>query len=94
LTLPARRALGLLDAASIDPVMLKLTTENLETLRMAAAPIDPRDRARFCEAVAEAVRDYPDPGAGEFSRLCRAIASRFRRARSGIPDSDVIDGRA
>jgi hypothetical protein len=30
-----------------------LTNENLDTLRTAAAPLDPRDRGRYLEAVAE-----------------------------------------
>jgi hypothetical protein len=73
--------------------MLKLTNENLDTLRAAAAPIDPRDRGRFLEAVAEAMRDRPNPDGGEFHRVCRAVASRFRAARSDADPADAIDGR-
>jgi hypothetical protein len=74
--------------------MLKLTNENLDTLRTAAAPLDPRDRGRYLEAVAEAMRDHPNPDGGEFHRVCRAIASRFRLARSDAGASSVIDGRS
>jgi hypothetical protein len=74
-------------------VMLKLTSENLDTLRAAAAPLDPRDRGDFLEAVAEALRDHPNPDGGEFHRVCRALASHFRRARSDAGVSSVIDGR-
>ena len=76
--------------------MLKLTNENLDTLRTAAAPLDPRDRGKFLQAVAEAMRDHPNPdgGGGEFHRVCRAIASRFRPARSDAGASSVIDGRS
>jgi hypothetical protein len=73
--------------------MFKLTSENLDTLRAAAAPLDPRDRTRFLEAVAEALRDRPDPDPGEFHRACRAIASRFRPARTDADPADAIDGR-
>jgi hypothetical protein len=59
----------------------------------AAAPLDPRDRRRYLEAVAEAVQDHPDPDSGEFHRVCRAIASRFRLARTGVDPADAIDGR-
>jgi hypothetical protein len=58
--------------------MLRLSDENLDTLQTAAAPIDPRDRGRFLESIAEALRDRPDPDGGEFHRVCHAIASRFR----------------
>jgi hypothetical protein len=68
--------------------------ENLDTLRAAATSLDPRDRQRFVEAVAETLRGRPDPDAGEFHRVCRAIASRFRRARSDADPADAIDGRA
>jgi hypothetical protein len=73
--------------------MLKLTTEGLATLRSAAAPLDPRDRGKFLQAVAEAVRNHPNPDGGEFHRVCRAIASRFRRARSDADPADALDGR-
>ena len=73
--------------------MLRLTNENLNTLRAAAAPIDPRDRGRYLEAVAEAMRDRPNPDGGEFYRVGRAIASRFRLARSDADPADAIDGR-
>jgi hypothetical protein len=46
--------------------MLRLSDENLDTLRTAAAPLDPRDRARFLEAVAEACQGKSDLGGGEF----------------------------
>jgi hypothetical protein len=71
--------------------VLKLTSENLDTLRAAAAPIDPRNRGRFLEAVAEAMRDRPNPDGGEFHRVCRAITARFRPAYTDA--GDVIDGR-
>jgi hypothetical protein len=73
--------------------MLRLSDENLATLRMAAAPLDPRDRGHFLEAVAEAVRDHPNPDSGEFHRACHALASRFRLARSDADPPDAIDGR-
>jgi hypothetical protein len=73
--------------------VLKLTNENLDTLRTAAAPIDPRDRGRYLEAVAEAMRDRPNLDGGEFHRVCRVIASRFRAARSDADPADAIDGR-
>ena len=73
--------------------MLKLTNENLDTLRTAATALDPRDRGRYLEAVAEAMRDHPNPDSGEFHRICRAIASRFRPARSDADPADAIDGR-
>ena len=73
--------------------MLKLSDENLGTLQAAAAPLDPRDRGRFLEVIAEAVRDHPNPDSGEFHRVCRAIASRFRLARSDADPDDAIDGR-
>jgi hypothetical protein len=73
--------------------MLKLTNENLDTLRTAAAPIDPRDRGAFLERVAEALHDRPDPEGGEFHRVVHAIARRFRLARSDADPADAIDGR-
>jgi DNA-binding MurR/RpiR family transcriptional regulator len=59
--------------------MLKLSDENLATLRTAAEPLDPRDRTRFVECVAETVHGH-DLGGGEFHRVCRALAAQFRRA--------------
>jgi hypothetical protein len=73
--------------------MLKLNDENLATLRTAAAALDPRDRGRYLEAVAESLRDCPDPDSGEFHRVCRAIASRFRPARTDADPADALDGR-
>ena len=73
--------------------MLRLSDENLATLQTAAAPLDPRDRGSFLEAVAEALRDHPtNPDSGEFHRACRAIASRFRSARTDADPEDAIDG--
>jgi hypothetical protein len=72
--------------------LLRLSDENLRTLQTTAAPLDPRDRARYLEAVAEALRDHPDLRSGEFHRACRAIASRFRSARSDADPEDAIDG--
>jgi hypothetical protein len=46
--------------------MLRLSDENLATLRAAAAPLDPRDRGSFLEAIAEALRDHPNPDSGFF----------------------------
>jgi hypothetical protein len=69
--------------------MLRLSNENLNTLQTAAAPLDPRDRGRYLEAVAEAMRDRPNPDGGEFHRVCRAIASRFRLARSDADPADA-----
>jgi hypothetical protein len=74
-------------------MMLKLTSENLNTLRTAAAPIDPRDRGRYLEAVAEVLRDHPNPDGGEFYRACRAVAARFRPARTDADPADALDGR-
>ena len=45
------------------------------------------------DTLAEAVRDHPDPDGGEFHRVCRAIASHFRLARSDADSEDAIDGR-
>jgi hypothetical protein len=72
--------------------MLKLTNENLDTLRTAATPLDPRDRGRYLEAVAEAMRDCPNPDGGEFHRVVHAIARRFRLARSDAGASSVMRG--
>jgi hypothetical protein len=72
--------------------MLRLTNENLDTLRTAAAPLDPRDRGRYLEAVAEALRDHPNLDGGEFHRVCRAIAAQFRPARTDADPADAIDG--
>jgi hypothetical protein len=74
-------------------MMGRLSDENLNTLRAAAAPLDPRDRGRYLEAVAEAVQDHPNPDGGEFHRVCRAIASRFRFARTDADPADALDGR-
>jgi hypothetical protein len=74
--------------------MFKLTNENLDTLRTAAAPLDPRDRGRYLEAVAEAMRDCPNPDGGEFHRVVHTIARRFRLARSDADPADAINGRA
>jgi len=74
-------------------MMGRLSDENLNTLRAAAAPLDPRDRGRYLECVAEAMRDRPNPDGGEFYRVCRAIASPFRLARSDADPADVVDGR-
>jgi hypothetical protein len=66
----------------------------LYTLRTAAAPLDPRDRGNYLEAVAEAVRDHhPNLDGGEFHPACRAIAAQFRPARSDADPADAIDGR-
>jgi hypothetical protein len=73
--------------------LLRLSDENLATLHTAAAPRDPRDRGRFLEAGADALRDHPNPDSGEFRRACRAVASRFRLARSDADPDDAIDGR-
>jgi hypothetical protein len=48
---------------------------------------------RLESKAAEAVRDHPDPDGGEFHRVCRAIASHFRLARSDADSEDAIDGR-
>ena len=74
-------------------MVLKLNDENLATLRSAAAPLDPRDRGNYLAAVAEAVRDHPNLAGGEFHRVCRAIASRFRPARTDADPADALDGR-
>jgi hypothetical protein len=74
--------------------MLKLTNENLNTLRAAAASIDPRDRGRYLEAVAQAMRDHPIPTVGNFTGSVTLFASRFRPARSDAGASSVIDGRS
>jgi hypothetical protein len=50
--------------------MLKLSDENLHTLQTAAAPINPRLRGRLLEA-AEACKNNPSPGEGEFHRIVR-----------------------
>jgi hypothetical protein len=49
-SLRARR----LTSRSREKAVLRLSDENLETLRTAAAPIDPRLRPRFLQAVAAA----------------------------------------
>jgi hypothetical protein len=47
--------------------LLRLSDENLATLQTAAAPLDPRDRGSFLEAVAEALRDHPiNPDSANF----------------------------
>jgi hypothetical protein len=54
----------------------------LYTLRTAAAPLDPRDRGHYLEAVAEAMRDHPNPAGGEFHRLSRhrfSVQARSQR---------------
>jgi hypothetical protein len=70
--------------------LLRLSDENLATLQTTAAPLDPRDRVRYLEAVAEALRDHPNPDSGEFHRACRAVASRFRLAHSDADPDDAI----
>jgi hypothetical protein len=74
--------------------VLRLSDENLRTLRSAATPISSRDRARYLEAVAAACKNNPDPGVGEFHRICRAIARQIVSDRSNAGVSDTIDGRA
>jgi hypothetical protein len=73
--------------------MLRLSDENLNTLRTVATALDPRDRGRFLECVAEAMRDHPNPDGGEFHRVCRTIAARLRPARSDADPADALDGR-
>jgi hypothetical protein len=75
-SLRARR----LTSRSREKAVLRLSDENLETLRTAAAPIDPRLRPRFLQAVAAAMRD-PDPGPGEFHRIAHDCA---RKVMNGL----------
>jgi hypothetical protein len=48
--------------------MLRLSDENLATLRAAAAPLDPRDRGSFLELLPRPCAITPIPTAGSFSR--------------------------
>jgi hypothetical protein len=66
--------------------MLKLSDENLNTLRSAASPLSPRLRARLVQDIAEACGGKPDLGPGEFHRIAHACAHR-------LMNGDGIDGR-
>jgi hypothetical protein len=66
--------------------MLKLSDENLATLRSAAAPLSPWLRTRLLEDIAEACGGKSDLGGGEFHRIAHACAQR-------LLNGDDIDGR-
>jgi hypothetical protein len=67
--------------------MLKLTTENLHTLRAAAAPLDPRDRGRYLEAVAEAMRA---PGKHQSSKIENSLVHPGTLLHSSFPATSLV----
>jgi hypothetical protein len=72
------------------PIPLALTDEQMDSVLRAAAPLQPRDRAPFLEALAQALSAQPLIGDGSIHRAIADTQKRFfdpPRAAAGFKDA-------
>jgi hypothetical protein len=65
------------------PPPLSLDDQELETIRTAATPFFPRQRAKFLSDVMAALQGQETVGPGTVARIAKAIQARYMSGDSG-----------